>query len=1453
MGTHYFFLKQQMLVLPSCHGKQTIAMFVTLLLWTLSYLLTIAAEHADTVGASLRIINGWKTDPSQFQYYVKSKPDGYSFTDDYSCGAVLIHSDIILSAAHCQGAFNFGAYLYSNETNNFTREWMVIEQYRHPKYNYNTDYNYDVMVLKLESPVAHIVPVSVNAEASRPLIDEELVVVGLGYTETDQYPDDLREGHFRAVSTQACQDIWDYYEIMGASIGEDVLCAGPDTSESVCYGDSGGPLVSVDDPNLLLGIVSFTVSCESDDIPDGFARISYFYDWIQEHICALSSEPPAYCLEEDEPQTAAGTPSTFDTNSTTVLMKLDIMYDLFPEETTYAIRNVDSWEIEYVGPSYVVSTRFGGEEHTEYFFLSAPGQYILEVYDLRENGMMAAAGLGLPQAYWKLSAPEINSTTVFTPLVVGSGEFYQSTSSSFALDETFASYYVTEQPSMNPSMSPSTFPSNAPSSTPTIFPSFSPSSNSPALDTVKLNVNAAVAGDEPHRQKNFPASNVHPPATPRIVNGWEADPSQFQYYVKSAFNNSYLCGAVLIHSDIVLSAAHCQGAFNFGVNLYSNETNDYTRVSAITEQHRHPRYDYDYHINFDVLILKLEHPVTDIVPATFNAEPSRPLDDEELTLVGFGRTETDELPDQLLEGHFRALSSQECDDIWSSYGLWQVDIGEDVLCAGPNISESACFGDSGGPLVSAGDPNLLVGIASFTMDCQPDDIPDGFARVSYFHDWIQDYICAISSDPPDYCPQEQQEGSQTPIQSDSVLMKLDVMYDLYPEETTYFIRNYETLEIEFVGPTYVVSDRWEGEEYTEYFYLTAPGRYAIEVRDANEDGMVYAEAVGLPEAYFKLSAAMAGTTDYAVLVQGDGDFGVYTRYIFVLDESYISPTASPSMQPTDASETPSASPSTNPTDRSQTMKFEVNFVVTVAGLLTPFFPVVRGGTPAPEQFFTEQIVDHVDPYGEYAGQLWSQRYYTWEKEFQGPGSPIFLILGGEGSISPHTGIMYPFISDHLAKDFGAFVLEPEHRFYGESLPISSWDSSNLRGPDPRVRLFTSEQALLDALHLTDIVKERLGCSTDISSSNYCPVITVGGSYPGWLSAMARIVYPDRVDIAYSASAPMRFYSQQVNQYDYYQLITDVAEATIPGCSSSIRDALLQVEKVLEHPCHYNETALGICEGTTPWYIRPSGSLGGGNLENCEVKLADELMMVIAYTFANANMGNYPPSNTSRMYSACEVFMSDDLDAMGKVNSFLAPQLPPHDEACWNFTAQLPSGKHATITSGDWSGVGWGDNGESWDFQTCTLLVEAIGFSEQSMFPPRDWSLTWLQDHCYRRFRVTPRPYELVKRWQFDSDHLIQNNVTRIIFTNGLKDGWSVGGFHEDLSDSLVVLNFPNGAHHSDLSGRGPSEDDTNDIAQGFVRIKELLTQWLEEIQAPPKDTLPTDRSFAHEDLIVQEN
>ena len=188
-----------------------------------------------------------------------------------------------------------------------------------------------------------------------------------------------------------------------------------------------------------------------------------------------------------------------------------------------------------------------------------------------------------------------------------------------------------------------------------------------------------------------------------------------------------------------------------------------------------------------------------------------------------------------------------------------------------------------------------------------------------------------------------------------------------------------------------------------------------------------------------------------------------------------------------------------------------------------------------ELFYDDQLVNHFSPSGQDTS-TWSHRYYKSTYYFRGPGHPLFLIVGGEGALD--SGMLYPFVTQHLAPKFGAAVIEIEHRFYGPYQPIVGREAT----VEELLELLTPQQAMADMVRLAKFFKEELNCAQyDRSSINYCPVITVGGSYPGFLSAMFRLVYPDFVDISYASSAPLKLYDQTADQYVYYDIVTKVRE------------------------------------------------------------------------------------------------------------------------------------------------------------------------------------------------------------------------------------------------------------------------------------------------------------------------
>ena len=98
------------------------------------------------------------------------------------------------------------------------------------------------------------------------------------------------------------------------------------------------------------------------------------------------------------------------------------------------------------------------------------------------------------------------------------------------------------------------------------------------------------------------------------------------------------------------------------------------------------------------------------------------------------------------------------------------------------------------------------------------------------------------------------------------------------------------------------------------------------------------------------------------------------------------------------------------------------------------------------------------------------------------------------------------------------------------------------------------------------------------------------------------------------------YAQQIDQYAYYKVIASSMEKSVAGCVGAARVAfLLPWQARCGHQAAKASVVekLGICT-PLPTY------LGKGD----EALFQDELMMVMMYSWADQNMGNWPPKNSS---------------------------------------------------------------------------------------------------------------------------------------------------------------------------------------------------------------------------------
>jgi len=329
------------------------------------------------------------------------------------CGATLIHSDILISAAHCFGSFNYGLLAYDPSTNDFTQRMSIDRQQRHFIWDYNAKaWNYDFVVMRLSNPIDGndaVKPIAVNTNNDYPLDSDRLQLYGFGVTEPGGLSSSsyLRQVEMKYIENKVCGSrMQEFGGVSSPNLSNEFLCTSTDLpgvgAASACSGDSGGPVTNFDG-TLLVGVISFGIGCSADTFPNVNARVSVASGWIQEQICLLSKDPPSNC-------------SATIVDDSAVELALVFVHDFYADETTYAIRSKDDDSIVYSGPTYVPARN--GRFRSQIFL--PPGEYSFEVYDSRGNGLRGM-GAGDGDGWWKLYAMYDGETD--TELASGNHQF----------------------------------------------------------------------------------------------------------------------------------------------------------------------------------------------------------------------------------------------------------------------------------------------------------------------------------------------------------------------------------------------------------------------------------------------------------------------------------------------------------------------------------------------------------------------------------------------------------------------------------------------------------------------------------------------------------------------------------------------------------------------------------------------------------------------------------------------------------------------------------------------------------------------------------------------------------------------------------------------------------------------------------------------------------------------
>jgi trypsin len=249
-------------------------------------------------------------------------------------------------------------------------------------------------------------------------------------------------------------------------------------------------------------------------------------------------------------------------------------------------------------------------------------------------------------------------------------------------------------------------------------------------------------------------------ANTRIIGGSQTDSKRHPYAVSIQDSIGHFCGGSLIAADMILTAAHCQGgSYDIVIGRHSLNSNSGESI-PMRKEIPHPKYN-DRTTDADWMLVLLERPTQQKLPfVKLNNDKNSPRVGEEITVMGWGDTTSDdltqELADVLMSVDVNAISNSDCDASKGSINGWSDSyngqITNNMLCAADRGQDS-CQGDSGGPLViqgnsADGSDDVQVGVVSWGVGCASPDFPGVYARVSEAYDWIVSEVCSQSSAPP---------------------------------------------------------------------------------------------------------------------------------------------------------------------------------------------------------------------------------------------------------------------------------------------------------------------------------------------------------------------------------------------------------------------------------------------------------------------------------------------------------------------------------------------------------------------------------------------------------------------------------------------------------------------------------------------------------------------------------
>jgi pimeloyl-ACP methyl ester carboxylesterase len=430
-----------------------------------------------------------------------------------------------------------------------------------------------------------------------------------------------------------------------------------------------------------------------------------------------------------------------------------------------------------------------------------------------------------------------------------------------------------------------------------------------------------------------------------------------------------------------------------------------------------------------------------------------------------------------------------------------------------------------------------------------------------------------------------------------------------------------------------------------------------------------------------------------------------------------------------------------------------------------------------------QMLDHFDPS---ENRTWQQVYQI-NKNVYRPGGPIFVMISGEAPIDISWMTFGQWYKN--AKLYGALMFQLEHRFFGDSHPLSDASDKNLV-------YLTSDQALADLDYFIKAKKEEYSIDK---------VIVFGGSYAGNLAAWYREKYSTALG-SIASSGPV---TAELDFTQYLETVGSTLDYFVPGCYDQVEQAFAALQSLFDNENQTEITELfkpcspALINFTDPYYM---------------YSFFDTLIN----PWAGAVQYTAPDKETSEVYELCQYmtnnsFADDPIHRLSKLYTEIQINCIDYD-----YTKYIDALKET-----NWDALYVGSGTRQWSWLTCSEFAYYQSTDSQNQPFGQTVPVDFMIDvTCTKVFGQT---YSQINASVIKTNNNyggVNGQEKNVYLPNGSLDPWHNLAIYQTAPDSSDTLGYMNGTSHC-YDMMDDLDTDPPQLAVVRYQITQQIGKWLE--------------------------